>query len=817
MKKTFERFIKLWVAGALLLLLIFAFPVMESKAAVAEGDVAVDYANELIAVKKNSSESLYFAVVKQGAEAKTYTPVFSAASGNYTFSDGTKAAYFIDLSGVNFKNPMTVYLKYQPDDEPFTVTLGTGRTLKVAYIGKTNETNKTAVEAFYSGLANFSAETGYFIFNVNGTPYEDASDVEWRTGRGNAYKVLNTLDPALYQTAGATLYFRVNNGDEPITKEAKVKIKKLAKAPAIKIDGNKMTLSVKSTMEYRVTVGNTTSAWHAGTPNSAVTAIKDLQGLDGDGYYKAFGKAVVEVRTAATEKARASLSSFVTLDTVNAPETGASVITVNHVNVAKPEKGLKVSNLSQDSYQVAVVKKGAWDTESSSELIKKISGTAKKTDEGYVEWVTVKPGKSATIAYKKYSEYPEYQIIYRRTPVAENKKTEEIEFRVASVVRVVGGATPVADTASGGILVNKGETVNKTVKFTVEPGLELYTSLNNGAFSKNTAKTVTFSAGEGDTVTIKAYTLNPENNDKSDTITYIYRILAGGELDCYKGKWGYGVCKQEDAEAGSNSKTLMYQRVYLAYSTYETNVDYGDLGLDRNALIEVIQSVRVDNPELIQADGRFSYTSSKVTLSLRDEALCNRLLSQCNDNVEEIKGLIKTKYGSAPTKVQQAKVIHDYLVLKKEYKDSDLAQTMAGSLSDEYTPVCMSYSLAFKYVCNALGIQCEIIFGDVVKDKGSREAHAWNLVNYGDPVDYSNPNADYHANTWYEMDITWDDPLGTAEDYIRYDYFNITSAKFAGTRIRTFGVYPKYPLEETTATTLSYANCISNHLLDELN
>lgn len=815
MKKTFFGLNKLWVAGALLLLLTFAFPALKGNAALSASDVHINYHEEIITVPKRDSTGLQYAIVKKGTEPKTYVPVMDGASDIIQYAEGKLDSYYIDISGVNFKNPMTIFLKYDSDTEPVKVDLGIMKDLKVSYIGKTNETNKEAVEAFYSRLSKFNSETGYLLFALDGTLSDDPLSVEWNTARGMSYHMLSELNLGIYQVNGATLYFRVNNFSDPTSKVAKLKIKKIAKAPAVKIDGNKMNFSIKGNMEYRVVFDDYSIGWTQPDNKAKVTAIKDMC-LDGDGYYKSFSTVTVEVRVAATEKAIASRITSIPLYAVQEPASGKESISVNYVDVNKPEKGLKVTNVSKDTYQVAIVPKGAWNTTSSSQLIKKIDGNAKKTEEGYVEWVTVKGEKSVNISQKKYKDFAEYYILYRRASVPEDKKTAETEFRVASVIKVLGGSTPKADIASGAILVNKNETVTKTVRFDVEQGLTLYTSVDDAAFAVNSAKSLTFTRSDGDSITIKAYTVNPENNDKSDIVSWTYRFISGGELDCYKDKWGYNLLKRKDAEDGTNGRQLLYQRVYQACLLYETSVNYGDLGIDKNAMIEAVYYARIDNPELIQAESGFSYTASTVNLHLRNKDLCDRLLAQCNANVEEIKEQIKEKYGNSPTKVQMAKVAHDYLVLKKEYKDSDLAQTMAGSLSDEYTPVCMSYALAFKYVCNALGIQCEMVFGDATNSKGKTEAHAWNMINYGENVDYSDPEADYHANTWYEVDVTWDDPSGTTEDYVRWDYFNLTTDQINKSRVRTNAYYTVYPLEKCTGTALSYSNCMANHLLDEI-
>lgn len=53
-----------------------------------------------------------------------------------------------------------------------------------------------------------------------------------------------------------------------------------------------------------------------------------------------------------------------------------------------------------------------------------------------------------------------------------------------------------------------------------------------------------------------------------------------------------------------------------------------------------------------------------------------------------------------------------------------------------------------------LEIPCQIIIG-----KGNGEAHAWNIVKI--------------EGKWYQIDVTWDDPVPDIPERIGYDYFLI--------------------------------------------
>ena len=59
-----------------------------------------------------------------------------------------------------------------------------------------------------------------------------------------------------------------------------------------------------------------------------------------------------------------------------------------------------------------------------------------------------------------------------------------------------------------------------------------------------------------------------------------------------------------------------------------------------------------------------------------------------------------------------------------------------------------------------LGIENYTISG-----KAGNEQHIWNVVKLD--------------NDWYQVDVTWDDPVGSSQEYIDHSYFNISDSDMA--------------------------------------
>ena len=74
--------------------------------------------------------------------------------------------------------------------------------------------------------------------------------------------------------------------------------------------------------------------------------------------------------------------------------------------------------------------------------------------------------------------------------------------------------------------------------------------------------------------------------------------------------------------------------------------------------------------------------------------------------------------------------------------------------------VCSGYTESFKTFMDMLGIENYTISG-----KAGNEQHIWNVVKLD--------------NDWYQVDVTWDDPVGSSQEYIDHSYFNISDSDMA--------------------------------------
>ena len=109
--------------------------------------------------------------------------------------------------------------------------------------------------------------------------------------------------------------------------------------------------------------------------------------------------------------------------------------------------------------------------------------------------------------------------------------------------------------------------------------------------------------------------------------------------------------------------------------------------------------------------------------------------------------------------------LHDYIIQEAEYNTKDISYMSADDYSAygvliNKVGVCSSYSKAMQLLASKLDIDCLYVSGYSSNNQGRRQSHAWNKV----LID----------GDWYNMDLTWDDPVTNEEVKsipIRYDYF----------------------------------------------
>ena len=146
----------------------------------------------------------------------------------------------------------------------------------------------------------------------------------------------------------------------------------------------------------------------------------------------------------------------------------------------------------------------------------------------------------------------------------------------------------------------------------------------------------------------------------------------------------------------------------------------------------------------------------KVTLNI-DHIYNSSEIKLINAKVKEIEKEIWNNTMSDEEKIKQA---HNYIINNSKYDKDRSDNNIVNYKSDTaYGTLLEGYSLCGGYT-DAMELFLEDL--NIKSYKIASENHVWNAVNLN--------------NTWYHLDLTWDDPItNDGSDILEYNFFLITT------------------------------------------
>lgn len=136
-------------------------------------------------------------------------------------------------------------------------------------------------------------------------------------------------------------------------------------------------------------------------------------------------------------------------------------------------------------------------------------------------------------------------------------------------------------------------------------------------------------------------------------------------------------------------------------------------------------------------------------------------------------------------------VLHDSIIDMTDYKskgNSYISEADGPLLNG--VALCEGYSKAFMYLCQSIGIECICVAGY------AGENHMWNMLKLD--------------GEWYNMDVTWDDPVGGSKSY---QYFCLPTSKIKSDH--SFNNF--FPVPSATATKYGYSEVMGINEYTTLN
>lgn len=178
-----------------------------------------------------------------------------------------------------------------------------------------------------------------------------------------------------------------------------------------------------------------------------------------------------------------------------------------------------------------------------------------------------------------------------------------------------------------------------------------------------------------------------------------------------------------------------------------------------------------------RAGWNWSNYSDTATLTFSADYVTT--LKQEKELDTKVAAILKSLKLDKKSDYAKVKAIHDYIIKKTGY-DQNLENYSAYDALIENSAVCQGYTLAACRLFTGAGLGNRIITG--LAGGGS---HSWNIVK----VD----------GKWYNIDLTWDDPVSeTGEDLLTYDYFLKNAKDFSDhyrdSKYNTQAFLKKYPI-----------------------
>ena len=209
-----------------------------------------------------------------------------------------------------------------------------------------------------------------------------------------------------------------------------------------------------------------------------------------------------------------------------------------------------------------------------------------------------------------------------------------------------------------------------------------------------------------------------------------------------------------------------------------TFVYEGDSGDFEETINQVYKWLQVNEPYLWAVMGEFTTRARDYGYKVEWQASIDYDLTA--EQHALVLGKIEQIVQSVPehaSEAEKVKFVNDYLVVHTKYNTNTTASPHTPySVLMNGEGVCEGYALAALLMFEALDVEAKYVVGD------AGGPHAWNLVQ----VD----------GQWYQLDITWNDPMPDQGDKVHYNYFLITDEKMAEDHQWIEADYPKTAMED---------------------
>lgn len=217
--------------------------------------------------------------------------------------------------------------------------------------------------------------------------------------------------------------------------------------------------------------------------------------------------------------------------------------------------------------------------------------------------------------------------------------------------------------------------------------------------------------------------------------------------------------------------------------------------LDQAELNRVYNYVLADHPEIFYVDGYTVYETkvNDVATQLSFESRYTMTAEEALQYAAEAEDAADQILAGIPAGADdytKAKYIYDWIVENTEYQEGVAQNQTILSVLLHHQSVCAGYARTFQYLMEQAGIETIYVTG-----MAQGADHAWNIA--------------WLDGVPYQFDVTWGEvSTGNSNvriaDYIRYDYFAITSEEMLRDHAIGDADAANVPLPDCTETADNY-------------
>lgn len=217
---------------------------------------------------------------------------------------------------------------------------------------------------------------------------------------------------------------------------------------------------------------------------------------------------------------------------------------------------------------------------------------------------------------------------------------------------------------------------------------------------------------------------------------------------------------QSDMARGlSDTQKRIQDKLLTAWDSLADTCDLSAFQITPDELHTCYANALNSNPKYFYVSGAYSYFSSggfvsnvKIKYTTEDKNAAKAM----RDAYDREVAAIISRADKSWSDMEKALYINDYLARNCEY-DKSLSKHTAYDVFINRTAVCQGYALAFLDLAHGLGLSCEMVSSGQLN-------HAWDMVKIG--------------NSFYNVDVTWNDPTNDRLGRARHLYLLKSTAFF---------------------------------------